>query len=338
MTALDQVLSLRPANVIHRLGSASRLPVLNPADLLRAMGEGAALATLPSVATSTVAGLLRAAREENAVVGVSVAPTLERNLAARIAEPIFQLAEEGRHRLPFFLQAGPFEVSSPDARELAQVGRAIFDHVEAGFTLISVDASLLSAEEAPAAIAELLRPALERELAVELWAPVEPEAIAPWLDGLLRAGVRPTFARASSDAFGGGPDGPDFQKVGAWAAALRQDRVAPSIELRGRLFRRFASAWVAAGVQKLEAGEELAQGALSRLPEPMREEISAGARQVATWRLLGAAREALDALEAGQQERMEALIFGEALELFDACGASGDGKALVGRLAGLGPA
>ena len=114
-------------------------------------------------------------------------------------------------------------------------------------------------------------------------------------------------------------------------------RIAPSIELRG-VVSRGASAWAAAGVRKLEAGDELAQGALARLPEAMRDELAAGARTVATWRLLGAAREALDALEEGQRDRMEALTFGEAFELLAACGAAGSGKATLARLAELGPA
>lgn len=336
MTALDQALSLRPVNVAQRLGTASRLPLLNAGDLLRALPQGRALATLPAVARTTVSGILRAAREEHAAVGVAVAPSPERNGAGALVAPLLQLAEEGRHRLPFFLQAGPFDVASADSRELALLGRAVFDHVEAGFTLISVDASALPWEHQPVVMDELLRPALERELAVELVAPPEPDAARAWLEGLFHAGIRPTFARSSSQAFV--LDGEvDFGAVSAWARVLIEAKVAPSVELRGGL-RRSASSWAAAGVRKLEAGSELAAGALARLPEPMREEISAGARQVATWRLLGPARAALEALEEGQLERLEALAFGEALELIGACGAAGTGKAVLERLAELGPA
>jgi hypothetical protein len=336
MTALDKALSLRPANVSHRLGSSSRLPLLNAADLLRALPEAQALATVPAVAPATVAGLLRAAREENAVVGVALAPSRERNRASGLFAAVLQRAEEGRHRLPFFIQAGPFDATSADARELALLGRAIFDHVEAGATLISVDASALPWEHQPVVMDELLRPALERELAVELVAPADPETVRTWLDGLLHAGIRPTFARCPSDAFQAAGK-VDFAQVGAWARTLTAAGIAPSVELRG-VVSRAASAWTAAGVRKLEAGDELARVALARLPEAMREELAAGARTVATWRLLGAARDALDALEEGQQDRMEALTFGEAFELLGACGAAGSGKATVTRLAELGPA
>src|SRR5690349_1359854 len=181
MTALDKALSLRPANVAHRLGGSSRLPLLNAADLLRALPEGQTLATVPAVAQATVAGLLRAAREENAGGGVALAPSQERNRASGLFAAVPQRAEEGRHRLPFFIQAGPFDATSADARELALLGRAIFDHVEAGATLISVDASALPWEHQPLVMDELLRPALERELAVELVAPADPETVRTWL-------------------------------------------------------------------------------------------------------------------------------------------------------------
>jgi hypothetical protein len=336
MTALDKALSLRPANVAHRLGGSSRLPLLNAADLLRALPPSQALATLPAVAQTTVAGILRAAREENAVVGIALAPSPERNRASALFASLLHRAEEGRHRLPFFVQAGPFDATSSDARELALLGRAIFDHVEAGATLISVDASALPWEHQPVVMDELLRPALERELAVELVAPADPQTARTWLDGLLHTGIRPTFARCSSDAFTSGRE-VDFGRVGAWAAMLAEAGIAPSIELRG-VISHAASAWTAAGIRKLEAGDELARGALARLPESMHAELAAGARTVATWRLLGAARDALDALEEGQQDRMEALTFGEAFELLGACGAAGAGKAAIDRLAELGPA
>lgn len=336
MTALDMALSLRPANVAHRLGASSRLPILNAADLLRALPETQALATVPAVAETTVAGILRAAREENAVVGVALAPSPERNRASGLVAGVLRSAEEGRHRLPFFVQAGPFDATSADARELALLGRAVFDHVEAGATLISVDASALPWEHQPVVMDELLRPALEAELAVELVSPADPATARTWLEGLLHAGIRPTFARCSSTAFVAGGK-VDFAQVRAWVEVLRVARVAPSVELRG-VVAKDAAAWTAAGVRKLEAGDDLARGALARLPEAMREELSAGARTVATWRLLGAVREALDALEEGQQERMEALTFGEAFELLAACGAAGSGKATLARLAELGPA
>lgn len=337
MTPFEKVLTLRPAHVVQRLGPASRLPLLNAADLLRALPGDGALPMVPLVATRAMAGILRAAREQSAVVGISIPVGPARGSTVKTVEWALALAEEERHRLPFFLQGGPFVASGADARELAQLGRAVFDLVDAGCTLISLDASALLEDSAPAVVAELLRPALERELAVELVAPSDPSHVRAWLDGLTAAGVHPAFARCPSGAFVT-PGGVDFEAVERWAKALASGSVAPSIELRGRLHRRSASAWVAAGVRKLEAGDELAEGALTRLPQAMREEIVVGAQREATWRLLAAARDAIDALDAGQQERMEALIFGEALELFGACHVEGAAKAMIQRLSDQGPA
>ena len=48
MNVLDKVLTLRPTSVVARLGNASRLPVLNPRELLKALeGVPAALPCLP---------------------------------------------------------------------------------------------------------------------------------------------------------------------------------------------------------------------------------------------------------------------------------------------------
>ena len=71
MNVLDKVLRLRPTSVVARLGSRSRLPVLNPRELLRALeGVPMALPCLPVPTRSMLPGLLAAARSEDAVLGL----------------------------------------------------------------------------------------------------------------------------------------------------------------------------------------------------------------------------------------------------------------------------
>ena len=64
-TPLDKVLALRPANVASRLGPDCRIPVLNPRDLLSALGADVGLACIPAYVPSAIDGILRAAREED---------------------------------------------------------------------------------------------------------------------------------------------------------------------------------------------------------------------------------------------------------------------------------
>ncbi|MFP2929389.1 hypothetical protein ACLESO_30165, partial [Pyxidicoccus sp. 3LG] len=71
MSVLDKVLSLRPGNTVARVGAGSRVPLLNPRELLRSLeGAPVALPCLPVQAKGALPGLLRAARVEDSVLGL----------------------------------------------------------------------------------------------------------------------------------------------------------------------------------------------------------------------------------------------------------------------------
>src|SRR4051812_27796657 len=113
---LDKVLTLRPTNVVMRLGAQSRLPLLNPRDLIASFGnKSAALLCIPAFSRAAVGGILRASPDEDAVVGISCPhPLGDRASALKFVESVRDVAEEVRPRKPLFLQAGPFRLVSTD--------------------------------------------------------------------------------------------------------------------------------------------------------------------------------------------------------------------------------
>src|SRR4051794_999429 len=101
-TPLDKVLTLRPTNVVMRLGQQSRIPLLNPRDLIASFDDrSAALLCVPAYSRGALGGLLRASRDEDAVIGVSCPyPLGDRDTPLKFVEAVRDVAEEVRHRKP----------------------------------------------------------------------------------------------------------------------------------------------------------------------------------------------------------------------------------------------
>src|SRR5262245_59953859 len=171
---LERILALRPTSAAHRLGD-SPFPLLNPRDLARALREsGAPLVCVPVPAVDALPGLLRAARDEDAVLGLA-APYRpgQRDAADAFFEAVRTAAAECRHRRPVFLQAGPIRLTSAEPRGLQMRAEDVYRFVDAGFSLLSVDCSTLVPEAGVLAASELVQAAAERELSVEIAAPVD---------------------------------------------------------------------------------------------------------------------------------------------------------------------
>src|SRR5687767_5312655 len=101
-----RVLRLRPETVVTRLGQSSALPILEPQRLGRALSDrGVSLLCVPVLFPGAMAGLLRAARELDAVLGLSCPALFERPQAAEAFIAALKEEGEGLHRKPLFLQA-----------------------------------------------------------------------------------------------------------------------------------------------------------------------------------------------------------------------------------------
>jgi hypothetical protein len=331
---LDKVLALRPTNAVARLGAASRLPLLNPRDLVRAIAEGSgALASIPVVSRAALPGLLRAARTEDAVLGlVCQHPLADRSAPERFIEALRWASAVAAHERPVYLEAGPLRVSR---EEEASLRDGIYRVVDAGFTLVSLDLTRLAVEDAIPAVAAVSGPVLERELSLEVSLPAlegapAHEVARSLLEGLSHAGVPVRFLRVAGQG-----DEPDVELVRALVDCAGAFGASLSLEEPHAASFRTLPAYAAAGVRKLSAPVPFGRVALNAHAEEERlaiaeRSLSAG---VPAGELLGLLEERLPALSPAARERVEALSFSEAVELFSRVGASRTGRRAMAFLA-----
>ena len=178
---LDKVLAKRPGNVVARWGASSRVPVLNPRDLARAL-EPLPLVSVKVTASSPLGGLLRAARDADAPLGFGLSWPWVRGEPLALVEAVRAVAEELRHQRPLFFEAGPLPID-----RVARAQEQVFDLVDAGFCMISLE----DGEELEA----VGQAALERELPVEVGTPQIRTTLASQGEALWYADALELFER-----------------------------------------------------------------------------------------------------------------------------------------------
>jgi hypothetical protein len=333
VNVLHKVLSLRPTNAVARLGAASVLPLLDPRDLA---GEGTLLC-VPVCSPAVLPGVLRAARELDAVVGLACASApMDRYRAERFFGAVREAGEDSHHRRPFFLQAGPIRVGRSERLELVE--EQVFRFLDAGFTLISLDLTRLNLEDAARAAEVLGRGPLERELPLEISVPLSSEGFAS-VDGLrallqeLR--IRPASLRlASSSVWSEGAGEPD------WVRLRELSDVAAGIPfaLEDRQAVPELPAWAEVGVRKYEPAFTFGRMVTQSLgfAEKAALQKRASASGLPEVDLLALFEEAIASLPGSARERIEALSFVEAEVWLQSLGAVGSAHRVVERLAASG--
>ncbi|MBJ6762891.1 hypothetical protein JGU66_19175 [Myxococcaceae bacterium JPH2] len=330
MSVLDKVLSLRPGNAVARVGSGSRVPLLNPRELIRALASvPVALPCLPVQAKGALPGLLAAARAEDSVLGLACPhPLADRGAADRFVAAVHETASEAGHARPLFLQAGPIRVTATDAAALSSLQEGLFRVVDAGFALVSLDLSRLDSYVAIEAVNALAGPLLERELSLELTPPAGADALESCqtlLEGLRQWKVPVRFVRLSESALGGAE--PDVAMVRRLVelAASHDSRVTVGDVSAG--IPRALPTYVAAGVAKVDCVGPFQRLALGAWPPEVRDgvEAKALAAGLPAGELLSVLEEQLPALEPAAREKLEALSFAEATEAMAALGATRSG-------------
>jgi hypothetical protein len=343
MSVLEKVLTLRPANVVARLGPGSQVPVLSPQELLRALdGTPGALPCLPVQTKAALPGLLRAARAEDAVLGLACAhPLADRGTGLRFLEAVKAAAQEAEHRRPLYLQAGPVRVSPGGPGGLQAQQEAIFHLVDAGFSLVSLDVSRWDTPGAVGAVRTLVAPLQERELPLELTLPSPATEVATLTDtarallaGLRAGGVAVQFLRIPAGALGEGE--PDVAMLRALVELAAEHGTSVTVGEVAVRSARALPTFVAAGARKLDCGGPFERLSLAAWPAEARAvvERKAQALGLPPGELLSLLEEQLPALEPAARERLEALSFSEATEVLAALGSVRTGWRSMEWLAG----
>lgn len=325
----ERILRLRPANVVGRLGEDSTLPILEPRRLGRALWEkGVPLLCVPVLIPPVMAGLLRAARELDAVIGLYCPALYERPVAAEAFITALKREGEGLHRKPFFLQAGPLRLNSSSPAALEQAYAVACKLLDAGFSLLSLDGSRLGVANSVQACGELMQATMGKGVAVELTAPrnaggrTSSEGLRNYLQCLEKAGARPDFVRVGVQL----PEevqrqeGLDTALLGELVAVASHFGVELTVADRGRTAQSEFTQWARVGARKLDAGDTFSRLVLDMLPEGVSQGLLAQAEetQIPVADLLGASESILQNLDSRAQERLEALSFADALALLGA--------------------
>ncbi len=345
---LDRVLALRPSNTVARLGEKSKVPVLGARELLSVLPSGIALACLPAYADEAVPALLKASRDEDAALGLSLSwPLAEGDSPSRVVGLVAEEAESVRHKAPLFLQAGPLPYGGVGVGGLTAEVVSLF--LDAGFTHFCVDASSVKAkaEATPEALAELLKPVLERGLSVELAPPLaddgewDPERAQAFLEALVQKGVTPLFVRLPSSAYALREDARevyelDLSVLEAARAVAQSVGAALSVVQSGRPTARVLRTLCAAGVRKIDVEDPFARAVLQSWPSEAAELLrgEAESQKTAPQRLLRKlAGELQVEVSAAARDRSEATQWADAHDVLAAVGGRGTGSLCVARLA-----
>jgi hypothetical protein len=316
------------------------VPLLNPRELLRALeGTPVALPCLPVQAKGALPGLLRAARMEDAVLGLACPhPLADRSAAERFVAAVHAAAAEAEHSRPLFLQAGPVRVPRADADALAPLQEGLFRVVDAGFSLVSLDLSRLDSYAAVEAVNALAGPVTERELSLELTAPAPAsggllDAYRTLLEGLKQWSVPVRFLRVTEKSLGEGE--PDVGLLRKLVELATEYGTAVAVGEVGAALPQALPTYVAAGVRKVDCVGAFESLALGAWPEETRQGVreKAAAAGLPPGELLGVMEEGLPPLEPAAREKLEALSFAEAVELLSALGATRTGWAAMRFLA-----
>lgn len=146
---LEKILDKRPKNVLKRLGMGSKILLLSSRDIFSSIYD----LNLSIIACNTrikwvIPGIMRAAKELNAVVGFELART-ECNLEGGYTgftpftffETVVEFAEREKFYLPFFIHADHTAVRNNSKEEIDYARRLLKACYDAGYTSFAIDAS-----------------------------------------------------------------------------------------------------------------------------------------------------------------------------------------------------
>jgi hypothetical protein len=319
----DPILKQRPVTAAQRLGSESRVLLLALKDVLRALdGEGPVLLVVPCDVPEIVPPLLRAARDNDAALGLMPSgPLGDARARHRFFETIREAAETVGTSRPIVLLSDVVQVRTDDPEPAAEQVHAL---VDAGFTGVILDASGLDPDAAPAALSRAAAPALERELGVQVLVPTgHTEEGGRLVGGLKLLGAEPDLV---------GVVGGDGRELAALASEVDPVGIA-WFEGEAAGFAEGLRHALGAGARLLCVHGLLSRVALASLPADLKGALSeVQLRDPAA--ALAALGDRLGDLDDDARDRMEVRLYAEAEDLIGLLRLKGSGRRIRDRLSG----
>ena len=212
MAVNQKFLALRPENVIRKLGAKSQVPLVNSRPIFEKFREDKIIVMACNIRIRhAVPGILRAAKELDAIVGFEIAKSeggIDGGYTGQTPEVFVEMivgyAEAAKHDLPFFIHGDHIGVRDTSAKAIGSARDLIAAQIQAGFSSFAIDASHNEMPDNIRITAELAKPIQERGLGLEAEVGeiqlekeggrlTTPEEGREFISGLQERGIRPNL-------------------------------------------------------------------------------------------------------------------------------------------------
>jgi len=175
MAVKEKFLAIRPENAVKKLGSRSKVPLVNSRPIFEAFREEKIIIMACNIRIRhAVPGILRAAKELDAIVGFELAKTeggLDGGYTAQLPDEFVEMVvgyvEECKHDLPIFIHSDHIGIKDPTEKSVASGRDLIAAQIKAGFTSFAIDASHNEMPDNIRITAELAKPIQDQGLGLE---------------------------------------------------------------------------------------------------------------------------------------------------------------------------
>ncbi|MBI3268410.1 MAG: hypothetical protein HYZ53_05260 [Planctomycetes bacterium] len=346
MSRFDPLHELRPENVRKLLARSSKSCLLSVRDVLaRLRGHPCLLPVFNVGCRHVLPGILRAAAELDALVGIAASPDeagvdggTTGQTPRELANGLLEFSERNDFVHPIVLHADAVPVSDTTPAEIDAARKNLDAMLHAGFTSFGIHVSPRPIAETTRWCAELARPLQDAGLGLEVALhPEEASVAAAPAEAALELVRGLAAAKAPPDLVAFQEPGPG----GARRDAAREvaDALAPfSIGLARSLAEgtdpRRASSWAGEGVRKLGVPGLWRRLLLENLPPPLLQtmrERAGGGDGACVLRAMKTLKRELDNIPEKFKRAIEQRAFEEALALLRAIDAAGSAQVLLER-------
>jgi fructose-bisphosphate aldolase class II len=173
---IEKVLGLRTARIIEKLGSSSRVCLLNSKDILKVLKEEKIIIMACNTRIKhAIPGIMRAAEELDAVVAFELAKSegdVDGGYTGQNPKIYFETvtgyANEREFTKPFFIHGDHITVKDTTSKAIESARDLIADELEAGYTSFAIDASFNTVADNIRITADLAKPIVNEGIGLEV--------------------------------------------------------------------------------------------------------------------------------------------------------------------------
>jgi len=175
LTLTEKLLAMRPKNVLAKLETSSKVPLMNSKDIFETLkNEKVIVMTNNTRISLVIPGIMRAAEELDAVVGFELAKSeghIDGGYTGQPPDVYFQTvvgyAEAENFTRPFFIHGDHITVKDTSEKEYNEAEALIKAELEAGYSSFAIDASFNEVPDNIRITTTLAQPILEAGIGLE---------------------------------------------------------------------------------------------------------------------------------------------------------------------------